>query len=172
MLERLVCVYAYACMQHLDFIWICFCCSESGGDRRGAVFLSFLQINFRPHVVPCYECTCWCFSPELVRGTPLGERAARDSHSIGCVQIGGSNNSITAANSLMGEARVQKRQIMQSRPAGNCCPRAISFDIGQASIGITERFERYGLPLIGLIFLFEIQSSTNAYIAYVTARTG
>lgn len=104
-----------------------------------------------------------CTSCELVHARSYLEYCtARDSHSIGCVQIGGSNNSITAANSLMGEARVQKRRIMQSRPAGNCCPEAISFNIGQASIGIT-RVERYGLPLISLPFLFEIQSSTDTH---------
>lgn len=65
-----------------------------------------------------------------------------NSHSISCVQIGRSNNSIAAANSLMGEAQVQKSRIMQSRPAGNCCPKAISFNIGQASIGITHRLNK------------------------------
>lgn len=65
-----------------------------------------------------------------------------NSHSISCVQTGRSNNSIAAANSLTGEAQVQKSRIMQSRPAGNCCPKAISFNIGQASIGITHRLNK------------------------------
>lgn len=65
-----------------------------------------------------------------------------NSHSISCVQTGRSNNSIAAANSLTGKAQVQKSRIMQSRPAGNCCPKAISFNIGQASIGITHRLNK------------------------------
>ncbi len=65
-----------------------------------------------------------------------------NSHSISCVQIGRSNNSIAAANSLMDEAQVQKSRIMQSRPSGNCCPKAISFNIGQTSIGITHQLNK------------------------------
>lgn len=61
-----------------------------------------------------------------------------NSRSIHCVQIGGSNNSIAAANSLTAGAWVQKSWIMQWRPAGICCPTAISFNIGQASVGITH----------------------------------
>jgi len=86
---------------------------------------------------------CACASPEYCLASKLPGHGC-NSHSIRCVQIGRSNNSIAAANSLMGEAQVQKSRIMQSRPAGNCCPKAISFNIGQASIGITHRLNKSG----------------------------
>lgn len=82
-----------------------------------------------------HMCMCWLLeycSASKRRGHGCKE------HSVHCVQIGGSNNSIAAANSLMGELQVQKSQIMQSRPAGNCCPKAISFNISQACVGITH----------------------------------
>lgn len=77
---------------------------------------------------------------QLAQGRMLDKQWGHgcNSHSIRCVQIGGSNNSIAAANSLTARAWVQKSWIMQWRPAGICCPTAISFNIGQASVGITH----------------------------------
>lgn len=79
-------------------------------------------------------------APAWSEGRMLDKQWGHDCNrrSIRCVQIGGSNNSIAAANSLMAGAWVQKSWIMQWRPAGICCPTAISFDIGQASVGITH----------------------------------
>lgn len=90
------------------------------------------------------ECECGCVCVSIGHWNQASSASKHrghgcNSHSIRCVQIGGSNNSIGAANSLTGKARVQKSQIMQSRPTGNCCPKAISFNIGQASVGITHR---------------------------------
>lgn len=87
-------------------------------------------------------CVCVCVSVgHWNQASPASQHRGHgcNSHSIRCVQIGGSNNSIGPANSLTVEARVQKSQIMQSRPTGNCCPKAISFNIGQTSVGITHR---------------------------------
>lgn len=160
MLECHTCLCMYACTQHLGFIWSCFVLVRAVERSQGRKVLFFFRsfrfifkINFRPHVVPCYQRTCQHFSPDacactLVPGIMLGKQTARrdcDSHSISCVQIEGSNNSITAANSLMVEARVQKSRIMQSRPAGNCCPEASLFNIVQVSLGITLRPSSYQL---------------------------
>lgn len=80
------------------------------------------------------------FCAQLAQGRMLDKQWGHgcNSRSIRCVQIGGSNNSIAAANSLTAGAWVQKSWIMQWRPAGICCPTAISFNIGQASVGITH----------------------------------
>lgn len=80
------------------------------------------------------------FCAHLAQGRMLDKQCEHgcNSRSILCVQIGGSNNSIAAANSLTAGAWVQKSWIMQWRPAGICCPTAISFNIGQASVGITH----------------------------------
>lgn len=77
---------------------------------------------------------------QLAQGRMLNKQWGHgcNSRSIRCVQIGSSNNSIAAANSLTTEAWVQKSWIMQWWPAGICCPTAISFNIGQASVGITH----------------------------------
>lgn len=83
---------------------------------------------------------------QLSPGTLLSKQCGHgcNSHSISCVQIGGSNNSIAAANSLTAEAWVQKSRIMQWRPVGNSCPKAISFNIGQALVGITQWLNNSG----------------------------
>lgn len=83
---------------------------------------------------------CLGFCAQLAQGRMLDKQWGHgcNSRSIHCVQIGGSNNSIAAANSLTAGAWVQKSWIMQWRPAGICCPTAISFNIGQASVGITH----------------------------------
>lgn len=90
---------------------------------------------------------------QLAQGRMLDKQRGHgcNSRSIRCVQIGGSNNSIAAANSLTAGARVQKSWIMQWRPAGICCPTAISFNIGQASVGITHRLNKSCRQLVLLL---------------------
>lgn len=89
---------------------------------------------------------------QLARGRMLDKPPGRgcNSRSIPCVQIGGSDNSIAAANSLTAVAPVQKRWIMQWRPAGICCPTAIRFNIGRASLGITQRPNEWRRQLVPL----------------------
>lgn len=96
----------------------------------------------------------WGSRAQLARGRMLDKQRGHgcNSRSIRCVQIGGSNNSIAAANSLTAGAWVQKSWIMQWRPAGICCPTAISFNIGQASVGITHRLNK-SCRQLALLFL-------------------
>lgn len=127
----------------------CSCNSIFKNRKYGLWLLSWLS-NIMLHVLFSHmssehksfiELKRWRGScAQLAQGRMLDKQQGHgcNSRSIRCVQIGGSNNSIAAANSLTAGAWVQKSWIMQWRPAGICCPTAISFNIGQASVGITH----------------------------------
>lgn len=114
------------------------------------------------HVNNVYVVAGWCRAEALAKLLcPVGPRKnARQAmrtwlqqpFNTLCGQIGGSNNSIAAANSLTAGAWVQKSWIMQWRPAGICCPTAISFNIGQASVGITHLLNKSWRQLALLLY--------------------